>query len=551
MTSDVIRSRFYLLLVVLFSAELNFLAHIIPAEFPHSMQWISTNLRGLLGPATFDSRCWTETLLPVTLILTVILSVLLAQAKTGPLFKGLRGLERLYAASPIPIRCATLAIHVVCLFLSFRCAEALLSGVPFLERFGWPSDYFFASWFGILSLISFFYFYSINTNVCRRIIPRLSFAFILSAIMIYVGLRVSVHVWPSLSRFTLTGSAWLLDLCSKGAKLDPKHFVIGWHNFRIRVASECSGIEGVVVYSLFLLSFFAAFREELLFPRALLLFPLGVGVMLLSNVVRIALLVAMGAVVSTSAAFNGFHSAVGWIFFDLMGLATAVLALHSGWLTKKPRSLIPLRDNLAASFLLPLVGVLAVQFFSKPFTFTLDLLYPARVIIVVIALYCARPALEYFSVRRFPVEAIVWGAIAFVLWMMLDPTHGGPVVQRPWVHYPSVAAALWLGFRLIGSLVTTPIAEELAFRGYLLRRLVSTDFELVPSGTFTLFSCVLSSALFGMMHSRTLAGMAAGLCFCGALYYRKKLSDAVVAHMTTNAMLAIFAFTTGRWGAWL
>ena len=35
---------------------------------------------------------------------------------------------------------------------------------------------------------------------------------------------------------------------------------------------------------------------------------------------------------------------------------------------------------------------------------------------------------------------------------------------------------VWLIFRLVGSVVTVPVAEELAFRGYLTRRAIAADF---------------------------------------------------------------------------
>ena len=54
-------------------------------------------------------------------------------------------------------------------------------------------------------------------------------------------------------------------------------------------------------------------------------------------------------------------------------------------------------------------------------------------------------------------------------------------------------AVLWVALRTIGSVITVPIAEELAFRGYLLRKLVASDFERVSPRHFTLFSFAASS----------------------------------------------------------
>ena len=112
-------------------------------------------------------------------------------------------------------------------------------------------------------------------------------------------------------------------------------------------------------------------------------------------------------------------------------------------------------------------------------------------------------------------------------------------------------AGLWLIFRVIGSVVTVALAEELAFRGYLTRQLIASEFQEVPLGRFTWFSFLLSSALFGALHGRWLAGTLAGMLYALALYRRGKLGDAVVAHATTNAMLAAYVLMTGSWTLWV
>jgi CAAX prenyl protease-like protein len=106
-------------------------------------------------------------------------------------------------------------------------------------------------------------------------------------------------------------------------------------------------------------------------------------------------------------------------------------------------------------------------------------------------------------------------------------------------------------FRVVGYVVVAPLAEELAFRAYLTRRLATTDIDRIPLGQFGWLPFLLSSLLFGALHgSLWMAGTLAGIAFALALYRRRMLGDAVVAHATTNALLAVCAWATGRWSVW-
>jgi CAAX prenyl protease-like protein len=116
---------------------------------------------------------------------------------------------------------------------------------------------------------------------------------------------------------------------------------------------------------------------------------------------------------------------------------------------------------------------------------------------------------------------------------------------------PIVWSATWIAFRVIGSILAAPLAEELAFRGYLIRRLQSIDFETVPTNRFTWFSLLISSALFGALHpGRWVAGALAGVLFALALYRRGNVVDAIVAHATANALIAVYVLSTGSWNLW-
>jgi CAAX prenyl protease-like protein len=146
---------------------------------------------------------------------------------------------------------------------------------------------------------------------------------------------------------------------------------------------------------------------------------------------------------------------------------------------------------------------------------------------------------------------VAFGAAAFAIWLALMPA--GSTSD----HWPrelvgsSLWAPAWLLMRVLGYVVTVPIAEELAFRGFLTRRLLRADFYNIPVGAWSCIPFLLSSLLFGALHGRFwLPGTIAGMFFAVALYRRRVLGDAVLAHATTNGLLVLYVFVTGEWSAW-
>jgi CAAX prenyl protease-like protein len=91
--------------------------------------------------------------------------------------------------------------------------------------------------------------------------------------------------------------------------------------------------------------------------------------------------------------------------------------------------------------------------------------------------------------------------------------------------------------RGLGSVVLVPIAEELAFRGYLLRFLSSTP-RLSPYVS-ALLALVVSSMAFGLLHERWLAATLAGLAYGLLVQKTGRLQDAIAAHMVSNMVLFV------------
>ena len=143
-------------------------------------------------------------------------------------------------------------------------------------------------------------------------------------------------------------------------------------------------------------------------------------------------------------------------------------------------------------------------------------------------------------------EAFVIGALVLGFWLALVPVQEA---VSPFVALAPPLAWAWLLFRLMGGVLVVPICEELAFRGYLFRRIRNPNFEK-PSASPGLLAYVLSSIAFGVLHADVLAGIGAGLAYAWVSTRRGGLSNAIVAHAVTNLGLAIRAIGWQEWWLW-
>jgi CAAX prenyl protease-like protein len=225
---------------------------------------------------------------------------------------------------------------------------------------------------------------------------------------------------------------------------------------------------------------------------------------------------------------------------------------HStGWVIKTELRPEARSSPAAPALLVPFVAMLATSMFTAAFSDGFDALYPVVVVATAAALYHFRKSYRDLPFG-FSAVSVGIGVGVYVVWIALGillSDGSKPGTSLP--DLPAAATVLWIVFRVIGSVVTVPMAEELAFRGYLLRKLVASDFEQVPATRFTWLSFLGSSILFGLMHQSGIAGAVAGAGFALAVYHRGRVADAVIAHMTANALIAASVLGLGWWDLWL
>jgi exosortase E/protease (VPEID-CTERM system) len=359
--------------------------------------------------------------------------------------------------------------------------------------------------------------------------------------------------WNSLATPTLRLVHSLLTWFYIDLVYRPDIFLLGTATFQVEITYACSGIEGISLITLFLAIYIWLFRSELRFPQAFWLFPLGITVIWLANAVRIAMLIAIGSSISPEIALRGFHAQAGWIVFTLIAISAIAISNRMRFFAviKPESSVAEAGKSLATALLAPLLVLMAASMLTSASSSGFDVLYPVRVVAIALALYYFRKSYKGLG-WKWTWHAPVIGTLVFVIWILLEPDvdSSKTALSQGLAELTSGTAAVWLIFRVLGSVIMVPLAEELAFRGYLIRKLIAKDFENVALGQFSWLSFVLTSVLFGLLHERWLAGTLAGMGYALALYHRKQLGDAVVAHMTTNALIAIFALVQARWSLW-
>jgi exosortase E/protease (VPEID-CTERM system) len=340
-------------------------------------------------------------------------------------------------------------------------------------------------------------------------------------------------------------------------QVDRENFVLGPPSFQVELAPQCSGYEGVALMLIFAVAWLLVFRREFRFPHALLLIPLGMGGMWILNCVRVVVLLLIGIYGAPGIAVGGFHSQAGWIAFVTLAISSAVAWQRVPWvLADVPGSVAPPQrrvENPTTAYLLPFLAILSAGMLAQAASSGFEWLYPMRVLAAGAALWTFRRSYAALGWRA-GREAVGLGALVALLWVGADYL-GGPHVRTAMPAALAAAPALWrvpwMAFRVAGAMITVPIAEELAFRGFLLRRLVGEDFTAVSLRTWTPVALGVSSVLFGVMHGgRWAAGIAAGVLYAWAMHRRGRIGDAVAAHAVTNLILALAVLFTGDWGLW-
>jgi membrane protease YdiL (CAAX protease family) len=199
---------------------------------------------------------------------------------------------------------------------------------------------------------------------------------------------------------------------------------------------------------------------------------------------------------------------------------------------------------------------------------SMELNYLLRILVVTPLIVWVWKWFMPFSSPGKKIMSVLWGIgtglVGFALWCLL---------LAPFID--SFEGEAWRpqGFflRLVAAGLLVPVFEEIAIRGYVFRvalqwdqarkagtpepmqtTLDKSNLLSVKDGAWTWPAILISSMAFTLGHTSPewAAAFAYSLLISWLWVKRGDLLSCIVAHGTTNIVLAVFVYGTGQWGFW-
>jgi len=173
----------------------------------------------------------------------------------------------------------------------------------------------------------------------------------------------------------------------------------------------------------------------------------------------------------------------------------------------------------------------------------------------------SREALGHRMVR--PIASAALGVAVCALWVgpeiVFPGYHHGVLFSNGLLGHPASTATaaqksdiVFIVFRILVSVITVPILEELFWRGWLMRWLIDPNFERVALGTYGAMAFWVVAALFASEHGSFWdVGLATGVIYNWWMIRTKSLWDCILMHAVTNACLAWYVLQYDQWMYWL
>ncbi|MDY0227688.1 MAG: CPBP family glutamic-type intramembrane protease [Desulfomicrobium apsheronum] len=207
------------------------------------------------------------------------------------------------------------------------------------------------------------------------------------------------------------------------------------------------------------------------------------------------------------------------------------------------------------------IASLPAEFLSR------EVNYGLRLVVVTALLLWARRWYCSLTGPGSPLVSVLWGVAAGVagtgLWVVLLAPFVTAKAGSDW-------SGLSFALRLVAAGLLVPVFEELMMRGYVFRlalqwgkerrkggaalqaALDERSLEEVGAGEWSWIAVIVSTLAFTAGHGMPEwpAAIAYGLLMCALWAWRRDLLSCVVAHATTNIVLAAYVWISGNWQYW-
>jgi CAAX prenyl protease-like protein len=181
-------------------------------------------------------------------------------------------------------------------------------------------------------------------------------------------------------------------------------------------------------------------------------------------------------------------------------------------------------------------------------------------VMAVVVYFLAWPVLD-FKVRQLG-STVAIGVLVFLIW--IGPDLLSSSYRHHWIFENPLMGQARSGlselareqpavlfFRTVRAVLIVPVVEELFWRAWLARWLISPRFEEVPLGTWSAQSFWIVAVLFASEHgSYWDVGLAAGIIYNWWMLRTKSLGDLILAHAVTNGCLCAYVIAFGKWEYW-
>ena len=133
-------------------------------------------------------------------------------------------------------------------------------------------------------------------------------------------------------------------------------------------------------------------------------------------------------------------------------------------------------------------------------------------------------------------------------WLFSNSITGGLASGIPATVRGDAAVLL---FRVLRASLLVPVIEELFWRSWLMRWLISPDFAALSLGTHSARAFWIVAVLFASEHGPYWdVGLGAGILYNWWMTRTASLGDLILTHGVTNACLCVYVVAAGKWEYW-